>query len=79
MKIILIILTLFLVNCSKDWSYQNQNNSQNWGLIKPEFKFCKIGYNQSPIDISSQMFLNSNDNNISIDYQKSELEKIRQK
>lgn len=79
MKIFFLILTLFLANCSSDWSYKNQNISDNWGKISPRYKFCKIGYNQSPIDISNEMFQTSNDNIITINYGNSELEKIPQK
>ncbi|MFZ9470459.1 MAG: carbonic anhydrase family protein [Rickettsiales bacterium] len=79
MKIFLLFLSLFLANCSKDWSYKSNNGSQNWGDIKPEFKFCKVGYNQSPIDISSEMFQESNDNIVTTNYGNSEFEKIRQK
>ena len=78
MKIFLLFLSLFLANCSKDWSYKSNKGSQNWGDIKPGFKFCKVGYNQSPIDISSEMFQESNDNIVTTNYGNSEFEKIRQ-
>lgn len=79
MKIFLLILFLFLANCSKDWSYKSNNGSQNWGDIKPEYKFCKIGYNQSPIDISNEMFQQVNDNIIIINLKNSDIEKHQQK
>ena len=79
MKIFLLILFLFLANCSKDWSYKSNNGSQNWGDIKPEFKFCKICYNQSPINISNDMSQEVNDNIITINFNNSELEKNQQK
>ena len=79
MKIFLLILSLFLANCSKNWSYKSSKGLQNWGDIKPEFKFCKIGYNQSPINISNDMSQEVNDNIITINFNNSELEKNQQK
>jgi len=57
-----------LVSCSqKKWSYDNQ---EKWGE-KAENKFCKIGYNQSPIDVKYD-FLESE---LQFSYTKSEVEK----
>ncbi len=46
----LLFVTLF-ISCGADWSYEGENAPQKWGEIKEEYKFCKIGYNQSPIDV----------------------------
>ena len=46
-----ILILLFLPSCKKDWSYQGKTAPQYWGSLKEEYKFCKIGYNQSPINI----------------------------
>jgi methylenetetrahydrofolate--tRNA-(uracil-5-)-methyltransferase len=48
-----IFLAFFTFSCAKNWSYQGKNAAQNWGSLSEEFKFCKIGYNQSPIDVKS--------------------------
>jgi carbonic anhydrase len=48
MKKTLLIILFFTFSCSEDWSYKNP---EKWGEINEEYKFCKIGYNQSPIDI----------------------------
>ncbi len=34
-----------------DWSYQGEKGPEYWGDIKPEYIMCKIGKNQSPVDI----------------------------
>ncbi len=34
------------------WSYSEKTGPEYWGDLKPEYKICKIGKNQSPIDIS---------------------------
>ncbi|WP_461830086.1 carbonic anhydrase [Aquifex sp.] len=34
-----------------DWSYQGEKGPEHWGDIKPEYIMCKIGKNQSPVDI----------------------------
>jgi carbonic anhydrase len=45
---------LFLVtSCNRDWSYSGKTGPDHWGELKEEYKFCKIGYNQSPIDIKN--------------------------
>jgi carbonic anhydrase len=46
-----ILILLFLPSCAQDWSYQGNTAPQYWGSLKEEYKFCKIGYNQSPINI----------------------------
>jgi carbonic anhydrase len=52
MKLLLAILTIIsLTSCKKNWSYEGKTSPQYWGDLKEEYKFCKIGYNQSPIDI----------------------------
>jgi len=70
MKKLLTIFFTILTSCSQDWSYQNQ---EKWGEIKEEYKFCKIGYNQSPIDIKREF----NNKDLTFSYSKSEVEKER--
>jgi len=37
---------------SKDgWSYEGSTGIEKWGDLKPEYSVCKMGQNQSPIDI----------------------------
>lgn len=50
------------------WSY---DSPQNWGEIDEKFKFCKIGYNQSPIDIRDEFV----DNELKFSYQNSDVTK----
>ncbi|MCE2687615.1 MAG: carbonic anhydrase family protein [Rickettsiales bacterium] len=47
---------LALSSCSKNWSYEGSSSPEFWHKINKEYKFCKIGYNQSPIDIVNQKF-----------------------
>jgi carbonic anhydrase len=35
------------------WGYEGGAGSSHWGDLKPEFAACKLGKNQSPIDIQS--------------------------
>lgn len=66
-KNIIILLTISVVaNCSdlklhQKWGYSGKYAPKYWGDIDPEYKFCKIGSNQSPIVINSKDFVkNSN-------------------
>ena len=34
------------------WSYHGKTGPEHWGDLKPEFIMCKIGKNQSPVDIN---------------------------
>ncbi len=34
------------------WGYKGKNGPEHWGEIAPEFRLCKEGVNQSPIDLS---------------------------
>jgi carbonic anhydrase len=37
----------------KHWTYSGHGGPGEWGAISPEFAACKLGKNQSPIDIRS--------------------------
>jgi carbonic anhydrase len=72
MKFFLVMfLAIFSVSCSRNWSYEGRTSPQYWGDLKPEFKFCKIGYNQSPINIESEF----ENNDLKFSYAKSDVEK----
>jgi carbonic anhydrase len=34
------------------WSYEGKENPRHWGSLDPAFGTCKMGHNQSPINIS---------------------------
>ncbi len=72
-KISALFLALFLSSCDKIWTYDGVLGPQHWGDLKEEFKFCKIGYNQSPIDITEKF----SDNELKFSYSKSDVEKNR--
>jgi len=55
-SIILSMAILVLSSCAKNWSYEGSSSPEFWHKISKEYKFCKIGYNQSPIDIVNQKF-----------------------
>lgn len=67
-----IFLAFFTFSCAKNWSYQGKNAAQNWGSLSEEFKFCKIGYNQSPIDAKYGF----EKNELKFSYQDSEVETL---
>jgi carbonic anhydrase len=79
MKILIFFLLLFVTNCSKEWSYSYPNDSKKWANISIKNKFCKIGYNQSPIDIKDDMIIKFSPNDLQINYQNSLIEKVKQK
>jgi carbonic anhydrase len=37
------------------WKYKGSTGPENWGELSPEFISCKVGRNQSPIDISKTL------------------------
>lgn len=79
LKFLIIFLTCFwskLAIAGIDWSYSAANSSKNWGEISEDYKFCKIGLNQSPINISSQRF---SAHDLRFDYRQSLVEKISEK
>jgi len=79
MKIISLIFIFFLSACATDWSYSGSGSPQNWAEISESNKFCKIGYNQSPIDINLAMNKDFILNDLKFDYKISEIEKLNEK
>ena len=47
------MMTLAFANAgaAADWSYEGDNGPEHWGELAPEFVQCRVGLNQSPIDI----------------------------
>ncbi len=35
------------------WAYEGEHGPEHWGELSPDFIQCKVGVNQSPIDITS--------------------------
>lgn len=68
MKKFLLIFCVFFCSCKSQWKY---DSSQSWSDLDEEFKFCKIGYNQSPIDIKDEFVASD----LKFFYQKSDVEK----
>ncbi|MBP7710610.1 MAG: carbonic anhydrase family protein [Rickettsiales bacterium] len=69
-KILAVFFLIFLSSCAKNWSYDGHFGPKNWGNVE-EFKFCKIGYNQSPINIEGEF----KDEDLDFSYSNSEVEK----
>lgn len=69
MKKILLVIFIFTLSCSNDWNYESP---EKWDENNEKNKFCKIGYNQSPIDVKYEF----EKSELSFDYKKSEVEKI---
>lgn len=34
-----------------EWTYEGAEGPKHWGALKPEYQTCKLGHEQSPIDI----------------------------
>lgn len=79
MKKISLLMVFFLFSCKTDWSYSGKGSPQNWAKISEKNKFCKIGYNQSPIDINSSMNKDFILNDLRFDYKDAEIEKVNAK
>lgn len=79
MKILTFVMLLILWSCKKEWSYNGKYNFEKWGEISTEFKFCKIGFNQSPINIDKDLVGEFKQNELEFNYQDSIIEKINQK
>jgi carbonic anhydrase len=79
MKKISLLLVFFLFSCKVDWSYSGKGSPQNWAKISEKNKFCKIGYNQSPIDINLSMNKDFILNDLKFDYSNAEIEKNNEK
>lgn len=70
-KFLAIFLTFLISAC--DWSYEGSTGPKNWGSMKEEYKFCGIGYNQSPIDVKYEFI----DNELKFSYALSDVAKER--
>ncbi|MBE5107910.1 carbonic anhydrase family protein [Bacillus thuringiensis] len=53
------------------WSYEGTTGPEHWGELKPEYKMCLNGQEQSPINIKSEQITikNDHDNRLQINYQ----------
>ncbi len=74
MKNIIILAFSFLMVFSCGWNYKN---SEKWAQLKDEYKFCKIGYNQSPIDVRPDYVFEKKE--LEFHYNSSEIELEREK
>lgn len=56
------------------WGYEGKVSAEHWGDLKPEYATCKLGKNQSPIDIKNATPADLD--GIKFDYKKSPLKMI---
>ena len=47
----LLPVAAFAENAPAHWSYEGATGPQNWSKLEADFSTCKLGHNQSPIDI----------------------------
>ncbi len=45
-----------------NWSYEGTTGPEHWGELKPEYKICLNGQEQSPINIKTEQIKHKNDN-----------------
>ena len=70
MKKFFLIFFAFIFSCKSQWSYESPGQ---WGDLDEKFKFCKIGYNQSPINIEDKFV----ESDLKFFYQLSDVEKVK--
>lgn len=68
-----VFLVIFTSSCVNEWNYEGGRGPKNWGDLKEDYKFCKIGYNQSPIDVTADF----KDSELQFYYSNSDVEKRR--
>jgi carbonic anhydrase len=77
MKITKLLLTLLVsIGCGTSfaagghghWSYDGKAGPSHWGDISEEFKTCKIGKSQSPLDIDTKLVKKSNAGQVKVNY-----------
>lgn len=76
MCVAITMMTLFFANAgvAADWSYEGDNGPEHWGDLAPEFVQCRVGLNQSPIDIVATV--DADLPALEIDYRSSTLELV---
>lgn len=70
-RTIFVILLCFLTSCHATWDYSGRGRPEKWSEMDPQNKFCKIGFNQSPINIKE----NFSPSELRFEYQLSDVEK----
>ena len=48
---VVVVLPARAVNDAVHWAYEGEHGPGHWGDLSPAFVQCKVGVNQSPIDI----------------------------
>ena len=48
-----VSLSAFAGEGQPHWSYTGKDDPAHWGELSPAFVTCKLGKNQSPVDLSS--------------------------
>ncbi len=71
MKKLFLIFLILTCSCKANWSYDGRGKPDNWSKLDGANKFCKIGYNQSPINIVEKFEASE----LKFDYSVSDVEK----
>ena len=50
----LTLITTSFIFASSNWSYEGHTGPKYWGELNEKFKMCKMGKNQSPINIQKE-------------------------
>jgi carbonic anhydrase len=48
----ILTTTAIFANGAVHWGYEGKGAPENWGSLTPEFRMCKDGVNQSPINLT---------------------------
>jgi len=71
MKKFLLLILFFATSCKASWNYEGRGRPENWSTLDEANKFCKIGFNQSPINIKNDFSASE----LTFDYKLSDVEK----
>jgi carbonic anhydrase len=71
-KFLAVFFLILISSCAQDWTYSGSSGPEHWGNLNEKYKFCKIGYNQSPIDVKYEF---KEDDDLSFFYGNSDVEK----
>ncbi len=72
-----IFVLLIVVSCSPNWQYDFKKSAKKWGDIDKKYRFCKIGSNQSPIDVVADFIASDLTFNFQKNHQQNNVEKER--
>ncbi len=63
-----LMLSILTFASPADWSYQGKTGPKHWGDLDKKFIMCKIGKNQSPIDINKNNLVKASLTPLKLEY-----------